>query len=208
MNCRYIWATMNYFAHLHIAYITQTSWVGNLLGDFPVEAGSLDTDLWVGWRLHQKVDVMVDKHEASVSFRSLPRKGRRRFAGIVQDIVMDYWLIQYWERFSTIPLDEFCRQALLGLVKDKKRSPERLQSMICSLENENWLANLGTIQGVEKAIYSIMRRWRHGEYLADFVEDLDEIIKQAEAPFLRLYPDLLKFVHEEMKKAEATHSLG
>ncbi|QRV24480.1 ACP phosphodiesterase [Marinomonas foliarum] len=199
---------MNYFAHLHIASITHTSWVGNLLGDFPVDVESLDTDLWIGWRLHQKVDVMVDKHEASVSFRSIPRKGRRRFAGIVQDIVMDYWLIQYWERFSVIPLNTFCHQALLGLVQDKERCPERLQSMIRSLENENWLANLGTVEGVEKAICSIMRRWRHGEYLADFVEDLDEIIKQAEAPFLRLYPDLLKFVDEGMKKAEATHSLG
>ncbi|WP_137170029.1 ACP phosphodiesterase [Marinomonas sp. FW-1] len=192
---------MNYFAHLHIASLTHTSWVGNLLGDFSVEVESLDTDLWIGWQLHQKVDVMVDNHEASVLFRSMPRKGRRRFAGIVQDIVMDYWLIQYWDRFSSVPLDAFCDQALFGLVQDKERSPERLQNMIRSLENENWLANLGTIDGVEKAIYSIMRRWRHGEYLADFVEDLELVIKQAEAPFLRLYPDLLKFVDEEMKKS-------
>lgn len=199
---------MNYFAHLHIASITNTSWVGNLLGDFPVEPASLEADLLVGWRLHQKVDVMVDQHEASVLFRSMARKGRRRFAGIVQDIVMDYWLIQYWSDFSTQPLSVFCEQAVSGLALDKERSPDRLKNMICSLERENWLSNLGTLDGVEKAIRSIMHRWQHGAHLQGFVEELPSVIAQAEAPFLHLYPDLLAYVRQEMKKTEATHSLG
>jgi len=199
---------MNYFAHLHIASVTNTSWVGNLLGDFPVDVSELDSDLLVGWRLHQQVDVMVDQHQASVFFRSIPRKGRRRFAGIVQDIVMDYWLIQNWQHFSLVPLEVFCDQAVLGLVKDKSRSPERLKNMISSLEYNNWLSSLGTVDGVEKAIYSIMQRWRHGEYLQFFLDDLPQVIEQAEAPFLALYPDLLDYVKDEMKKTEATHSLG
>lgn len=199
---------MNYFAHLHIASVTNTSWVGNLLGDFSVDANRLDSDLLVGWRLHQKVDVMVDQHEASLLFRSMSRKGRRRFSGIVQDIAMDYWLIQYWDRFSDVSLEIFCDQAVVGLVKDKDRSPERLKNMILSLEHENWLSNLGTMEGVDRAIRSIMRRWKHGEHLQGFVDDLPSVIAQAEAPFLSLYPDLLDYVVLEMKKAEATHSLG
>uniref|UniRef100_A6VVY4 ACP phosphodiesterase n=1 Tax=Marinomonas sp. (strain MWYL1) TaxID=400668 RepID=A6VVY4_MARMS len=199
---------MNYFAHLHIAAITNTSWVGNLLGDFPVDANHLDADLLVGWRLHQKVDVMVDQHEASILFRGMERKGRRRFAGIIQDIAMDYWLIQKWTKFSPVALDIFCEQAVAGLVKDKHRSPERLKNMISSLEYENWLSNLGTLDGVDRAIHSIMRRWKHGEHLQGFVDDLPNVINQAEAPFLALYPDLLDYVKQEMKKAEATHSLG
>jgi acyl carrier protein phosphodiesterase len=192
---------MNYFAHLHIASITNTSWVGNLLGDFPVESASLDADLLTGWRLHQQVDVMVDNHAASLAFRAMSRKGRRRFAGIVQDIAMDYWLIQYWDRFSSVPLTVFCDQAVLGLVQDKTRSPERLVNMINSLETNNWLPDLGTLEGVNNAIFSIMRRWRHGHYLQDFVDELPKIIDQAERPFLDLYPDLLDFVAEETRTA-------
>lgn len=191
---------MNYFAHLHIASITQTSWVGNLLGDFPINVNSLDSDLLVGWRLHQQVDVMVDQHAASVDFRAMPRKGRRRFAGIVQDIVMDYWLIQYWTRFDAAPLEVFCNQAVSGLMLDKDRSPERLKNMISSLEMNNWLSTLGTIEGVENAIHSIMTRWRYGEYLQDFVDDLPNVIEQAEKPFLAIYPDLLEFVTQKKLK--------
>ncbi|MBJ7538880.1 ACP phosphodiesterase [Marinomonas transparens] len=199
---------MNYFAHLHIASLTQTSWVGNLLGDFPVDSKMLDVDLLEGWRLHQQVDVMVDNHAASLAFRAFPRKGRRRFSGIVQDIVMDYWLIQYWQDFSRVSLPVFCDQAVAGLLVDVDRSPERLKGMIKSLEKYNWLPNLGTHEGVEKAILSIMRRWRHGQYLQAFVDDLPDVIQQGEQTFLSLYPDVLDFVALQTKKAEATHSLG
>lgn len=187
---------MNYFAHLHIASITQTSWAGNLLGDFAVDVQSLDADLWEGWNLHQQVDVMVDKHPSSLLYRQMPRKGRRRFAGIVQDIVMDYWLIQHWSRFSSTDLEVFCERAVQELAVDKARCPKRLQSMIDSLLLNNWLGNLGTLQGVENALLSIMRRWKHGAHLQDFVDELPVVIEQGEAPFLALYPDLLAFVAE------------
>lgn len=193
---------MNYFAHLHIAYETKTSWAGNLLGDFPVTVSELPHDLHQGWQLHQKVDVMVDEHEASVAYRSVERRGRRRFAGIVQDIVMDYWLIQFWSRFSLMSLDDFCQAAVAGLAKDANRCPNRLREMIHSLQQDNWLSELGTEQGVSNAIHSIMRRWRHGAYLQPFLDELPEVIQQGEAVFLALYPELLEYVGKETKKAE------
>ncbi|MEL0613511.1 ACP phosphodiesterase [Marinomonas arenicola] len=199
---------MNYFAHLHIAYETNTSWAGNLLGDFPVVVSELPADLHSGWQLHQKVDVMVDEHDASVAFRSMSRAGRRRFSGIVQDIVMDYWLIQNWSRFSPLPLDIFCQTAVQGLLSDVNRCPARLQKMIYSLQQHNWLAELGTRQGVENALHSIMRRWRHGAHLQPFLDELPTVIQQGEAVFLALYPDLLSFVDQEVKKAEVVGHLG
>ncbi|MGO3344826.1 MAG: ACP phosphodiesterase [Marinomonas sp.] len=192
---------MNYFAHLHIAYETKTSWAGNLLGDFPVTASELPADLYQGWRLHQKVDVMVDEHCVSVAYRSMERAGRRRFAGIIQDIVMDYWLIQYWSSFSQLPLDTFCQQAVAGLVEDINRCPVRLQNMIRSLQKNNWLAELGTEQGLVNAIHSIMRRWQHGHHLQPFLQELSVVIDQGEAVFLALYPDLLAFTYQEIKKS-------
>ncbi|GAB3482160.1 acyl carrier protein phosphodiesterase [Marinomonas epiphytica] len=188
---------MNYFSHLHVAYLTNTSWAGNLLGDFPVRPEQLDQDLHEGWLLHQQVDVMVDAHPASLSFREFPRKGRRRFAGIVQDIVMDYWLIQHWQEFSHVPLTVFCEQALAGLQADKARCPPRLQSMIGSLTERNWLPDLGTQQGVENAILSIMRRWRHGHHLQSFIDEIEQILAQGEEVFLHLYPDLLTFIGQK-----------
>lgn len=182
---------MNYIAHLHIAKVTQTSYAGNLLGDFPWQPDPQQRELWQGWRLHQAVDVYVDAHPQSAFFKSIPRAGRRRFAGIVQDILMDHWLVQHWQRFENTPFSVFASEAVNELARDKAYCPERLQRMIGSLEQENWLADLGTEWGVARAIRSIQRRWPLGHHLEPFIEELPLLLEQAEQPFLTIYPDVI-----------------
>jgi acyl carrier protein phosphodiesterase len=192
---------MNYVAHLHIADVTQTSFAGNLLGDFSrgIDLNQLPNTLQEGLVLHQFVDVFVDAHPASMAFRSLPHAGRRRFVGIIQDILMDYWLLQYWSRYSTRSIDDFCHKALTQLLLEKNHCPQRLQAMIDSLNRYNWLSELGTHQGVENAIQSIIRRWRHGDHLRPFLVDLEGIIERSETVFLDLYPDLMLAVNQQQK---------
>ncbi|MCO4786292.1 ACP phosphodiesterase [Marinomonas atlantica] len=182
---------MNYVAHLHLAKITQTSYAGSLLGDFPWQPDPSVPKLLQGWRLHQAVDTFVDAHTESARFKSMPRQGRRRFAGIVQDIAMDYWLIRHWSDYDVQPFDSFASEAVLALIADKAYCPERLQRMITSLEDYNWLKELGTYQGVERAIHSIQKRWSLGHYLDPFIDELDVLLEQAHEPFKRLYPDVI-----------------
>ncbi|WP_417551448.1 ACP phosphodiesterase [Marinomonas fungiae] len=183
---------MNYIAHLHIAKLTQTSYAGNLLGDFPWQPDPQQVELWRGWRLHQAVDTFVDAHPESERFKGLPRVGRRRFAGIIQDVLMDYWLVQTWEQFDEAPFAAFAERAVAALVQDKAQCPERLQRMISSLEQDNWLAELGTEVGVERAIRSIQRRWPLGHHLEPFIIELPLLFEQSKEPFLRLYPEVIE----------------
>lgn len=150
-----------------------------------------------GWRLHQAVDVYVDAHPQSERFKQMPRTGRRRFAGIIQDIAMDYWLINQWHLFELSSFDTFATRAVAALMRDKARCPERLQRMISSLEHRNWLAELGTEKGVQRAIQSIQKRWSLGHHLEPFVEELPAILEQAKEPFEQLYPALLKYSDEQ-----------
>lgn len=183
---------MNYIAHLHIAKLTQTSYAGNLLGDFPWQPDPNQSELWQGWRLHQAIDTFVDAHPQSELFKTLPRAGRRRFAGIVQDILMDYWLVRLWSQYDDQSFDHFAVQAVAELSRDKFSCPKRLQCMIASLEQENWLADLGTDWGVVRAIRSIQRRWPHGHHLEPFIAELPLLLTQAKEPFLLLYPDVIE----------------
>ena len=183
---------MNYIAHLHLAKITQTSYAGSLLGDFSWQPDCDHPDLLKGWRLHQAVDTFVDAHPESIRFKSMPRSGRRRFAGIVQDIAMDYWLIQCWHDYDTQPFDQFTALAVSALVKDKQHCPERLHQMITSLEQDHWFIELGTLRGAERAIRSIQRRWTLGHYLEPFIDELPLLLEQARIPFKRMYPDVMR----------------
>jgi acyl carrier protein phosphodiesterase len=185
---------VNYIAHLHIAKVTDTSYAGNLLGDFPWLPNNEQQDLVTGWRLHQAVDTFVDAHPQSLAFKSLPREGRRRFAGIVQDVVMDYWLVRSWGHFEQVSFERFADTAVSALREDKENCPQRLQAMISSLEQRNWLSDLGTQQGVERALRSIQRRWTLGHYLEPFIQELPLLLEQSRKPFEILYPDVLDYV--------------
>jgi Uncharacterized protein conserved in bacteria len=138
------------------------------------------------------VDSLVDHHAASIEYRQIERKGRRRFSGIVQDIFMDYWLVQHWSRFSDESFQSFSEKAVTSLSADLRMCPPRLHSMVESLVEYNWLPNLGTIEGIEKAIRSIQRRWRHGHHLSPFLDDIHAELAYVEPVFLSLYPEVLE----------------
>lgn len=191
---------MNYIAHLHIAKLTQTSYAGNLLGDFAWQPNPSYPELCQGWRLHQAVDTFVDAHPYSERFKRLPRAGRRRFAGIVQDILMDYWLVQNWSQLEEGAFQEFADRAVTELVQDKAYCPARLQRMIDSLEQNNWLADLGTDWGVERAIRSIQRRWPLGHHLEPFITELPLLLEQAREPFWYLYPDVIQEARRRVRQ--------
>nr|WP_239090350.1 ACP phosphodiesterase [Marinomonas ostreistagni] len=170
-----------------------------MLGDFQWSPEPSQPAFYRGWRLHQAVDVFVDAHPQSAYFKTLPRQGRRRFAGIIQDIVMDYWLIQHWHQYQTESFDCFAEHAVAALVAEKGACPPRLQSMISSLEARNWLGDLGTQAGVVRAVESIQKRWRLGHYLTPFIEEMPYLLEHAEAPFAALYPEVLKEVQAVSK---------
>lgn len=87
---------MNYLAHIHIANHTQTSLLGNFLGDFVKGQAfnDLPRELATGVRLHRKIDQFTDSHELVKGLRRSFPRDLRRVAGIVIDITFDYFLLQ------------------------------------------------------------------------------------------------------------------
>ena len=187
---------MNYLAHLHLAKLTNTSFSGNLLADFchPSLISTFPEAIQQGIAMHQFVDKTLDSHPVSVNFRAEQNIGRRRFAGIVQDLLMDYWLVRKWSIYSDISLPSFYQEFLPDLNQAKMLAGDRFQSLILSLEKNRWLESLGTLEGLQRALRSIMNRWKYGEYLMPFYDALPKLINETEAVFDRVYPDVIKSV--------------
>ena len=80
---------MNYLAHLHLADKTETSLVGNLMGDFfkgSIDQANLPEALSLGIQLHRKVDSFTDAHPFVKSLkRQMPE--HRRYGGIIIDVL-------------------------------------------------------------------------------------------------------------------------
>ena len=104
---------MNFLAHLWLADQTKTSLAGAILGDIArgADLSAYPDEIERGIRLHRHIDAATDRHPLSVAARERFGPGRRRYAGIVLDLVCDHILASDWNRYSDEALADFCMRA-------------------------------------------------------------------------------------------------
>lgn len=186
---------MNYIAHIHLAKVTQTSLVGNFLGDF-VKGSHLDhwpTEIQMGIKLHRKIDVLTDNHAQVVKLRTLFPPHIRRVAGIVLDVYFDYLLMCNWPLFCDQHHSILFNQFYLELDSCEHSSNGHFQHVRQGLLSHQWLADYQDKSACLRALKTIERRLNYKIIFADaamaYVQSQQEQIQQA---FLHFYPDLLK----------------
>jgi len=193
---------MNYLAHLHLAKLSNTSYSGSLMADFchANQIQLLPEAVQDGIKLHQFVDKTFDSHPLSIEFRAEQKIGRRRFAGIVQDLLMDYWLVNKWAEYNDAPLHQFYDEFIPDLLVHKDQAKPEFQRLVLSLNENRWLQSLGTLKGIERALMSIIRPWRYGEHLLPFYQALPYLLEQSETLFDGIYPKVISDVKEEVAR--------
>ncbi|WP_338063738.1 ACP phosphodiesterase [Alteromonas flava] len=98
---------MNYLAHIHMAHVSQTSLVGNFLGDF-VKGSDLTRfphELQTGIRLHRAIDSYTDSHPVISQLREHFPPALRRMSGIIIDVYFDHLLCRHWSRIESTQLE-------------------------------------------------------------------------------------------------------
>jgi acyl carrier protein phosphodiesterase len=185
---------VNYLVHLYLADRSQSSLVGNLLGDFvkgPLE-GVLP-EFRAGVALHRAVDTFAEGH---ASFRASKRRiegQRRRFAGIIVDMCYDHFLARDWDEHSETPLVGFTQRVYAALEGEEPRLPERLRTILPRMKAEDWLASYRRPEIIGVALDSIAKRLRRGERLRGSVEELHRHYAELEGDFRVFLPDALAF---------------
>lgn len=197
---------MNYLAHLHIAEHTQTSLLGNFLGDF-VKGNPdklFDNEVVKGIRLHRFVDSYTDAHPLVKSVKPLFPKSLRRFSPIALDMFWDHCLAKNWSQFHEHSLPDFSLHAQTIINKERSRQintlPEHFERVSTLVWQGKWFEHYIDIRNLEFALQRIAgRRPRMaplGETFATLMEHYDVLSDT----FFELYPDLLSAVIIETKK--------
>lgn len=205
---------MNFLAHLHLAYLTGTSPVGNLLGDFvkgPVP-DALPSSIATGIRLHRSIDGFTDahpEHRAAVRAFEAPW---RRYGGILVDVLYDHLLSRHWARFEVLPMRTFLDnhyQALFDYDAGRAGHAPALPPVLIRMAEQDWLSSYAEVADVQRALDGIGRRLRQPVPLGDGVESLDQARWMAlEAGFLRFYPELMAFAVKAASTGERGESHG
>ena len=190
---------MNFLAHCFLAQPTPFSLYGNLLGDFIAGAdlGNQPSEVIRGLENHKLVDRFTDAHPALPLLKQLMSKDRRRFTGIISDVVFDHFLIKYWNDFSDIDLRYFVDGVYVNIRQVIPLMHDRMVNSMEFMLNEDGLLVNESMKGVGKTLNRLSRRIRFENKLYGAVEEVNLHYVEFEKAFLLLFPELLKKVQEE-----------
>lgn len=185
---------MNYIAHLHIANITDTSFVGNFLGDFVKgqDLSEVATHLHQGIRLHRKVDVYTDTHQQLAELRKQFPPQARRMAGVVLDVYFDHLLLVNWHQHSELDFDDLFTQFYTHLNDYESFISPVFQQVRGGLLNKKWLADYKHQSTCLRAFKVIESRLNNKIEFADAAySHICQNTPKIEAVFNQFYPQLL-----------------
>ena len=170
---------MNFLAHALLAGEHPALIVGGVIGDWikgPLP-GVLPDDLASGVALHRAIDSFAESQPAFRRSRSRVSAARRRYAGVLVDVIYDHLLARNWSAIHRRPLDEYCSE-VYGLIADRLNDlPVASHPALTMMANEDWLASYAQIEGVADVLMRMSRRARQPNPLAngeqEFLADVD-----------------------------------
>lgn len=189
---------MNFLAHLHIASVTETSLLGNFLGDFVKghPQGKFNPDIVQGIRLHRFVDSYTDQHVIIKSLKPLFPEKLRRFSPIALDMFWDHCLSLHWHDFEDASLEDFCRRAQLQTVSESRLEnnvlPARFENVSQLAWKNKWFERYSEIETITFALQRMALRSTRMARLADTGETLLAHYELLTEQFFVLYPDVLQ----------------
>lgn len=184
---------MNFLAHLHIAEQTQSSLLGNLLGDFVKgdPNGKFDEHIVQGVRLHRFVDAYTDSHQLVLQSKQLFPNGHRRFSGIALDMFWDHCLARDWQQYHTLPLKDFCHYAQRTVNMTNASLPEAFKRTNSLMWKGRWLESYRDLENIEYALQRMSLRSPRMGKLAECYPYLEQNYAHLSQVFTCLYPQIL-----------------
>ena len=150
-------------------------------------------DLVEGILLHRAIDYFTDQHPVFLRSKLLLAPERRRFAGIIIDVLFDHFLAQNWSQYSRIPLPEFIDEMYALLDRNSAWMTPELREIIPRMRSENWLGTYGTIEGLALTFRRISRRRAFLAPIIGAEDDLTAHYHSFGKAFREFYPDALVF---------------
>lgn len=167
--------------------------LGNFIADFvkgEVE-GRFPPEVVEGIRHHRRADQFTDSHVIVAASRQLVSGPRRRYAGIIIDMLYDHFLATSWDRYCSTSLDAFIGRIYENLGQHRVPVPHPLPMVIEKMVREDWLRSYRTVEGIDRAFQRISQRLRHENSLATAIEELEQNEGVLRAHFHAFFPQVM-----------------
>lgn len=145
---------MNFLAHLYLSGDDPLILTGNFMGDF-FKASTwkkLPKRLGQGVLLHRLIDSSTDEHPVSAELRTLLHPACGKYAGIALDVLLDHYLANDEQRWSSFERRTFVSQSYAVLNKHREWMPPPAQQLLKYLSQEDWLNNYASLDYTLRAL--------------------------------------------------------
>ncbi len=183
---------MNYLAHFHLAGNQPAMLQGALLGDFvkgPLR-GQFGARVEQGIALHRRIDAFSNGAEDVKRANEALSPDLRRYAGIVTDVVFDYFLSHHWSRFHSQELPGFAQSVYRAITPAMDSWPVSAQRFSRRMIEHDLLCQYGHWATVERVLGSIGMRLSHDNPLSSAAATVRPRLQQLELDFFEFYPKL------------------
>ena len=189
---------MNFLAHLVLSCHDPELQMGNLLGDFTKGRPPVHYPEGVrkGIELHRLIDHTTDTHPAVLELLPLLRPRHGRYAGVVADVVFDYFLYRDWENLVLISYQDFAQQAYFNILNHLDLLRPKLSTRFQAMVEEKWLDVYTTIPGILQVFERMRPRTSQPTKLNDLELTIEEHHQAFETALRQLFPDLRILVTE------------
>jgi acyl carrier protein phosphodiesterase len=193
---------MNYLAHFHLAGEQPAMIAGALLGDFvkgPLR-GHYDIATERGIELHRKIDAYsASAEDIKIASQALAPE-MQRYAGIVTDVVFDFFLSRHWSRFHPRPLAEFSQSIYRTIEDDRSEWPDAARHFSRKLIDYDLLCQYGEWSTVDRVLKSISARLSRDNPLAEAAASIEPQLDLLETGFLDFYPKAQRYTRAFIKQ--------
>lgn len=195
---------MNYLAHIALSGDSPEHQVGGFLGDFhrgPL-CGQFPASIEVGMIVHRKVDAFVDRQPELQAFLRHFEKPLRRYAGIVADIIYDHILAREWNRYYTLPLNQFCENFYRHLGHYESILPFAARRFLHHAPTLGWLQSYQDVNNLPYILERVGQRLKKpvalNRAIPIFLLHQSHIVQE----FHELYPRLQNFVNTSLAEID------
>ena len=186
---------MNYLAHLFLAGDNPDEKLGSLIADFTrgrleTLAGNYSPGIMRGIAIHRKIDQFTDQHTRVLRSKRRFSDPRRRYAGIIVDVLHDHFLSRHWYRHSDMDRGEFIASVYRLLQRNQHVLPSRMQWIAPLMIDQDWLGSYHYLDRIGEAYDRMSRRLRQPNNLAGAVVEVRKLYQLLERDFEIFFPEL------------------
>ncbi len=185
---------MNFLAHLFLSRNNDNLVIGNYLGDFVKGdiKGQYSHSITKGIRLHRQIDSFTDSHSIRIEQRKLFSKKRRRYAGVILDVVYDHFLSRNWAEFTSESRVQFINKVYQILGQHNDIFPDQARFFLNWMLTVDALNSYHHLMGIENTFNLMSRRGRTHAPLIGASSEIRENYDEIKEGFMLFFPDLMR----------------